>query len=58
MTKKDYELIAHVLNVHARSKGAWDIDDLISDIAGALEEDNARFNKDAFYDACYKEYKS
>jgi len=54
MTKKDYELIASVLNSYARNKGAWDVDDLIYDIASALEEDNPRFNKDTFYDACYK----
>jgi hypothetical protein len=58
MTKKDYELIASVLNKYANNDGIWDTDDLVADMATALAKDNTRFNKDTFYDACYKVDKS
>jgi len=54
MTKKDYELIASVLHDYTRGKNVLGTDDLVADMAHALAKDNPRFNKDTFYDDCYK----
>lgn len=57
MTKKDYELIAQVLNTFAhveRENVPFMMDDIISSMSVALAKDNERFNKDIFYSACYK----
>ena len=57
MTKKDYVLIASVLNTCIKEHNLQQlavIDRVITSLAYELAKDNPRFNKDTFYDACYK----
>ena len=59
MTKKDYQLIANVLNnTHTTDKGNYVkhlvVERLSRDIAIALAKDNPRFNEGKFLEACWK----
>lgn len=58
MTKKDYELIAAVINSIRGSNNDCDqiADSLTWRFIGALETENPRFNRNTFKNACgYKE---
>jgi len=50
MTKKDYEKIASVIfrcgDIISKQK-------LIADLADAFAQDNPRFDRDRFFNACY-----
>lgn len=48
MTKKDYELIARVI----RKNPSLESNDLIEAMTDALEQDNRRFNRAKFLEAC------
>lgn len=55
MTKKDYELIAEVFaNLKKRYGNRTDavIDEVIMDMAGALQADNTKFSSYRFIKAC------
>jgi hypothetical protein len=58
MTKKDYELIAKVLDGSAQSHalnpftGKSLFVELVEDFATALQNENPRFNRDIFFMAC------
>ena len=56
MTKKDYILIAAILNKHAKHEYFAEtlFDDVIADFAEALKKENSSFDKEKFYKACYK----
>lgn len=56
MTKKDFELIATILNKHAKHEYFAEtlFDDVIADFAETLKKDNPLFDKEKFYKACYK----
>jgi hypothetical protein len=53
MTKKDFELIASVLNtyLHRRDDNGWETD-IVRDMANALRATNKQFNRDKFVRAC------
>jgi hypothetical protein len=55
MTRKDFELIANVLNrayrqVDPRLKGL--MDDVVADFVVALGRTNSRFSAEKFWEAC------
>ena len=58
MTKKDYELIAGVLDGSAQAQainpftGETLYVGLVKDFANALEDENPRFNSEIFFRAC------
>ena len=58
MTKKDYELIAKVIKVHANFKCTYtdqrkvEMLDLAIDLAVYFQEENPRFDRDRFLKAC------
>lgn len=63
MTKKDYELIAEVLKAKYESVKTWKNIEaqslmlaIIEDFAGALNEENPRFNKQMFYKFINKDF--
>ena len=58
MTKKDYELIARVLDSSAQAQAVNPFTgkniyvELVEDFAKALQETNPRFNREIFLTAC------
>ena len=56
MTKKDYQLIASILNYHAKREYFAEtlFDNVIGHFAAKLAEENPKFNKEAFYKEVYK----
>ena len=56
MTKKDFELIASILNKHAKREFFAEtlFDNVIQDFAEKLKQSNKLFDKEKFYKACYK----
>jgi len=60
MTKKDYQIIATVFkkkidpiyNNYTRNTEWSLLENLVIDMADALQADNERFNKDTFFKAC------
>jgi len=53
MTKEDYIAIAEILN-DAYHLDSTEIDNLVTNFATFFKKENERFDKQRFYDACYK----
>lgn len=58
MTKKDYELIARAINVHAWNEQGLPTAKVVIGIADTIAEElareNTRFDRVRFLDACFK----
>lgn len=56
MTRKDYELMAKIIRANAdrcyESESIFVIKDVANDLATALKEDNPRFDRVRFVEAC------
>lgn len=52
LSKKHYTRIANILNQNLVNNKS--LDDVVADLASYFKEDNPAFNKQRFYDACYK----
>lgn len=54
MSKKDYVLMAEVVATFNKRYPYWNalVKELVSDLADALKEDNSRFDKERFMEAC------
>jgi len=56
LSKKHYKAIAQIINnFHVFPKTLESIDDIVADLATYFKRDNPDFDKQKFYDACYKE---
>jgi hypothetical protein len=55
MTRKDYIVIADILNLFVDKLESKDFNDLIFEFSEMFLEDNPRFNEEKFSEACYKE---
>lgn len=57
MSRKDYQLIANVLNAHHKQPGPvplFTVQAIAVSLASELAKTNPRFNKKKFLEACYK----
>jgi len=54
MTRKDYIVIADILNLFVDKLESKDFNDLIFEFSEMFLEDNPRFNEEKFSEACYK----
>ena len=52
MTRKDYVAISDILSKYGQRILVWDFDNLVNDVADLMAEDNPRFMRDRFVDAC------
>ena len=52
MTRKDYVSTAEILKTYAEAMDLFFFEDLVNDFADMFEEDNARFNRVRFVEAC------
>lgn len=53
-TKKDYEAIAKVIREQSNEEGDINRDNLVGELSDYFEEDNPNFDRDLFYEACYR----
>ena len=56
MTKKDYIAFARMIRVNMRKLDGFTRDFVINSIAQVFENDNPRFNRAKFYEACGYKY--
>lgn len=55
LSRKHYKAIADIMNRYSLLHPVeFTIDDCIADLATYFKQDNPRFDKQRFYDACYK----
>ena len=52
MTRKDYVSTAEILKTYAEAMDLFFFEDLVNDFADMFAEDNARFNRVRFVEAC------
>lgn len=52
MTRKDYVSTAEILKTYAEAMDLFFFEDLVNDFADMFAEDNARFNRVRFLEAC------
>lgn len=52
MTRKDYVSTAEILKTYAVAMDLFFFEDLVNDFADMFAEDNARFNRVRFVEAC------
>ena len=52
MTRKDYVSTAEILKTYAEAMDLFFFQDLVNDFADMFAEDNARFNRVRFVEAC------
>ena len=52
MTRKDYVAVADILSKYGERILIWDFDNLVNDFADLMAEDNPRFMRERFVQAC------
>jgi len=52
MTRKDYIATAEILKTYSEAMDSFFVEDLVNDFADMFAEDNDRFNRVRFWEAC------